>query len=174
MVESRGRKRGGPSPGTQTHVRPLSSRGPQIIHRDTKPVATTAARATAESEPSTEEPTVHCLHRLCGYWLRCAPLVCCADLLLRNSSASRTRCFAPVGSIVILFSGDRCIRDFVYLRNHSHWLIYNKMYISPAMVAQDYDAFRLRAAIPGNLSAVHLGSTASQFSESSSHRKHMP
>ena len=114
----------GPSPGTQTHVRPLSSRGLQIIHRDMEPVATTATRATAEGEPSTctEEPTIHCLHRLCGYWLRCTPLVCCADLLLRNSSATRTRCFAPVGSIVLLFSGDRCIRDYVYLRNHSHEL----------------------------------------------------
>ena len=55
----------------------------------------------------TKEPTIYCLHRLCDYRMRCAPLVYCADLLLRNSSASRTRrCFAPVGSIVIPFSGE--------------------------------------------------------------------
>ena len=33
--------------------------------------------------------------------------------------------------VVILFSGDRSILEYVYLRNHSHWLIYNKMYLPP-------------------------------------------
>ena len=55
-------------------------------------------------------PHCLCLHSSVEYQLRCARLVCYADLLLRNyslrelsllrnSSASRTRCFAPAGRV---------------------------------------------------------------------------
>ena len=46
-------------------------------------------------------------------------LVRFADPVLRNSQI-----------YVLLFSGDRCILDYAHLRNHSHWLIYNKIYFS--------------------------------------------
>ena len=58
-----------------------------------------------------------------------------APCLLRRLVASQLVRFADsvlcTNKIyVTLFSGDRCILNYVYLRNHSHWLIYNKMYFN--------------------------------------------
>ena len=99
---------------------PPAWRVAQIIHRDTEPVATTAARVSAENEPSTEAHTsiacTGCVVADCA----ARPLSAIyADLLLRTSKI-----------YVTLFSGDRCILDYVCLKDHSHWLIYNKMYFS--------------------------------------------